>query len=160
MNSGRVLLSVGIVGILIALGAVGLYSYTSQPTTRLSYSSSDGNTSLSSISGSAAPACGYQNSTEQPLGCWADYLGYLPAGYAPAPHYPNSPDYPCPLGMNAAQCGQFRQSCGNGICDPNETCSNCPIDCGSASGQACDAYTGRAGSPVGVCELNLNATIG
>jgi hypothetical protein len=159
MDSRWVPLSIGIVGILIVLGAVGLYSYTSQPTTRLSYSSSESNTSLNSTSQSAAPVCGYQNST-LPFGCWADYLGYVPAGYVPAPHFANAPDYPCPLGMNISQCGEFQQSCGNGICDPNETCSNCPIDCGAAVGQTCDPYTDRTGSPVGVCELNLNATVG
>jgi|GEM_PF-5388756 len=45
MDSKRVPLGVGIVGMLIALGAVGLYSFTSQPTSHLSYSSSDSNSS-------------------------------------------------------------------------------------------------------------------
>src|SRR5580700_6053041 len=100
------------VAVLIAGGAVKIYSYTSP---------------LSDTSPSAPP-CGYQNSAGIPFGCWADYLGYLPAGYVPAPHYPNSPEYPCPPGMPTTsasnaynECQQFRASCGNGICDPNES---------------------------------------
>jgi len=134
-----------VVAVLIAGGAVKIYSYTLP---------------LSGTSQSPPP-CGSQNSAGIPSGCWADDLGYLPTGYVPAPHYPESPVYPCQPGMTATQCQQFQASCGNAICDPNETCGDCPIDCGGPTvGQPCDPYTGRVGSPVGVCQMPLNATGG
>lgn len=137
-----------VVAVLIAGGAATIYSYASP---------------LSDTSQSAPPPCGYQNSAGLPSGCWGDDLGYLPKGYALAPHYPNGGNYSCPPGMDASQCQQFRASCGNGVCDPNETCGDCPIDC--IPGQlVCNSYSGRAdeaptGSPV-VCFVTVNATGG
>jgi hypothetical protein len=137
-----------VVAVLIAGGAAKIYSYTSP---------------LSETSQSAPPLCGYQDAGGQPFGCWSGDLGYLPQGYVPAPHYTNGPIFPCPPGMDASQCSHFQESCGNGICDPNETCGDCPIDC--IPGQlVCNSYSGRAdeaptGSPV-VCFVNVNATGG
>ena len=129
-----------VVAVLIAGGAVKIYSYTSP---------------LSDASQST-PACGYQSSAGVPFGCWAHDLGFLPAGYVPVPHYPNSPVYPCPPGMNDTQCKQFQATCGNGVCDPNETCGDCPIDC-NVGQLECDPYTGRADlAPTGfgpVCQV-------
>lgn len=133
--------------VLIGLGAAGLYSYAAPPTSSVSASSS-----------SVQARCGGQNSKGIPSGCWADDLGFIPAGYVPAPHFPNGPTFPCPPGMNSSQCAPFVASCGNGVCDPNETCGDCPIDCGTVSGQVCDPYTGRAVSSVAVCQTNLNQT--
>jgi hypothetical protein len=136
-----------LVAVLIAGGAFKIYSYTSP---------------LSDVSQSAPP-CGSQDSTGQPSGCWAHDLGFLPTGYVPAPHYPNGGNYPCPPGMNATQCRQFKGTCGNGVCDPNETCGDCPIDC--IPGQlVCNSYSGRAdeaptGSPE-VCFVTDDATGG
>ncbi len=84
---------------------------------------------------------------------WNKYLGYIPAGYTASPRFANAPIFPCPSGMTAAQCQQFQQTCGNGVCDPNETCGSCPIDCPISGNQVCDPYTGRAGSPASVCQL-------
>lgn len=143
-----------IVAVLITGGVVKIYSYTSPLS----------DTSQSNTTQPVAPPCGYQNdSNGLPYGCWADDLGYLPAGYAPAPHFPNGPSYPCPPGMTAAQCRQFKATCGNGVCDPNETCGDCPIDCGPAGQLVCDQYTGRADeAPTAslVCQMPLNATSG
>jgi hypothetical protein len=100
------------------------------------------------------PPCGSQDSQLNPLGCWAAWIGYLPTGYVPAPHYPNAPIYPCLPDMSFSMCRQFQASCGNGVCDPNESCSICPIDCGTNQGTVCNPYTGRAGPPYpvsGVC---------
>jgi hypothetical protein len=145
---------VAAIAALIAGGAVRIYSYASPL--------SDGSTSADGAS-QPPPPCGYQdqNATFQPFGCWADYLGFLPAGYVLAPHCINCPTYPCPSGMNLSQCTTFKASCGDGFCDPNESCFTCPIDCGGPpSGQTCNAYAGRAGSPAGVCQVALNATSG
>jgi hypothetical protein len=141
---------VGIMAVMILGGVIRIYSYTSPL-------SENGNVSASSTSQSAVPPCGNQTSSLQPQGCWADYIGYIPAGYLVF-HLPNSQLYPCLPGMTAAFCKQFQASCGNGVCDPNESCSTCPIDCGSASGQTCSPYTGRVGSPAWVCQITLNAT--
>jgi hypothetical protein len=150
------------IAVLMTATVVRMYVYTSPPMTTESTvpSSSTGGTSASSASQSVAPVCGNQDSQFQPHGCWADYLGYLPTGYVLAPHYPNGAVYPCPPGMITSYCRQFVASCGNGICDPNESCNTCQIDCGADPGQTCNAYTGRVGSPIGVCQVNLNATIG
>ncbi len=135
-----------------------MYAYTSPP--------KSGSTSISSSSAfqsttSVAPPCGYQDSNRSPYGCWADYLGFVPAGYVPAPHFANGAVYPCPRNMTASQCRQFEQSCGNGVCDPNESCSDCPIDCGVTGQQTCVLYTGRAGIPSSICQaINQGGPIG
>jgi hypothetical protein len=128
---------VAAIAVLIAGGAIRIYSYTSPL--------SDGSTSPAGSASQPAPPCGYQdqNATFQPFGCWADYLGFLPAGYVLAPHYNNGPIFPCPPGMNLDQCNTFKQSCGNGVCDPNESCGDCPIDCGPQGQLVCDQYTER-----------------
>jgi hypothetical protein len=147
-----------VMALLIAGGAVGIYFYTAAPTTSSSTStksaaSSTSAGSSSSTSQGVAPASGYQDSSGQPQGSWADYLGYIPAGYALAPHYSNAAKYPCPSGMDPSQCTQFQASCGNGVCDPNESCATCSIDCGIPGMLTCDPYTGRAGAPVSVCQI-------
>jgi hypothetical protein len=139
---------VTVAALLIAGSATRLYYYMSSPATN-SLSSS---TSLSSTTQSATPPCGYQDSSLQPQGCWARYLGYLPAGYTLAPHCINCPIYPCPSGMSFDQCKQWQASCGNGVCDPNESCATCRIDCGVPGQLTCDLYTERPGIPSGVCQ--------
>jgi hypothetical protein len=156
--------AIGVLAVLIIAGAVGIYYYTAAPatTTSVASSSSSTNTSSTSQTGSATsetgPAGGscVRNAAGQcttPEGAWADYLGYIPAGYTLAPHYPNAPTYPCPSGMDATECAVFQQSCGNGVCDPNESCASCPIDCGIAGQLTCDPYTGRPGAPISVCQV-------
>ena len=84
------------------------------------------------------------------------YLGGIPSGYSVAPRPANAPSYPCPSNYNSTQCSQFKASCGNGVCDPNETCSTCPVDCGVPQGLTCDPYTGRAEAAYsGICELSI-----
>jgi hypothetical protein len=142
------------VAVLIAGGAVRIYFYTSPPPTASFGSTSETNTSAGLSSQPMFAPCGYQESSGQPQGCWADYLGFIPAGYVLAPHYPNGAVYPCPAGMLASQCRQFQASCGNGVCDPNESCSTCAIDCsGPGPGQICNSYTGRVGSTTAVCQI-------
>jgi hypothetical protein len=143
---------VALAAVLLAGGAAKLYFFTSSPTMTTGLSSNTSDASLSSPFQSAAPPCGYQDSTEQPQGCWADYLGYIPAGYVVAPHYTNGAVYPCPTGIDAGQCRLFQESCGNGVCDPNESCSDCPIDCLPPGQLTCDVYTERADIPSNVCQ--------
>jgi hypothetical protein len=170
--------AVGVLAVLLIAGAVEIYYYTSAPagkTAIKSTSSSAGASSSTSQSGNAMSASGpsgacvmnaqglctdggscatnAQGQCVQPLGAWADYLGYIPAGYILAPHLPNALTYPCPSGMDATQCATFQQSCGNGVCDPNESCATCPIECRVSSGLTCNPYTGRAGASVSVCQF-------
>jgi hypothetical protein len=157
--------AVGVLAVLVIAGAVGIYYYTSAPVSTQSTTGSStvgGNTSTSTQTGASTlgsgPAGGscQKNAAgqcTQPEGAWADYLGYIPSGYTLAPHFPNAPDYPCPSGMDATQCATFQQSCGNGVCDPNESCASCPIDCGINGQLTCDPYTGRPGAPVSVCQV-------
>lgn len=145
--------AVGVMAVLIAAGAIGIYFYTSAPATTFTSTASSTNSSSSTNSQAGAPASGYQNSDGQPQGAWANYLGYVPAGYTLAPHYPNAATYPCPPGMNAGQCTQFQAACGNGVCDPNESCASCPIDCGVSGQLTCDPYTGRPGTPISICQM-------
>jgi hypothetical protein len=152
--------AVAVLAVLIVGGAVGIYLFTSAPTTSPSTTSS---TALSTSSGgsttsqASGPSSGSQDSSGQPQGAWADYLGYIPAGYTLAPHYQNAATYPCPGGMDPTQCAQFKASCGNGVCDPNESCATCPIDCSVPGQLTCDPYTGRAGAPISICQMALNA---
>ena len=139
--------------VLIAGGAVRIYFYTAPPPIAIIGSTSETNTSAGPSSQPRFAPCGYQDSSGLPQGCWAAYLGFVPAGYVLAPHYPNGPVYPCPAGMLSNQCRQFQVSCGNGVCDPNESCATCRIDCGVPGQLTCDPYTGRAGAPVSVCQV-------
>jgi len=153
--AGKAAIIVVLVVVILA-GAGGLYYYTLVPSpagnTTVASSTSAGS-STTSNTGGTAPASGYIDSQGQPQGAWANYLGYIPSGYTLAPHYPNANTYPCPSGMNPQQCTQFKASCGNGVCDPNESCSTCPIDCGVAGQLTCDPYTGRPGAPISICQM-------
>jgi hypothetical protein len=172
-----VLIAIVVAGLLIGAVAIGIYKFTStpslmtssadlnslSPSTSYTTSGTTNDTISQSTSSESAPPCGYQQTVVglgvQPFGCWADNLGFLPAGYVVAPHLTNGAVYPCPPGMSTAQCRTFQQTCGNGFCDPNESCSDCPIDCMPPNGQTCNPYTGRVGSvPTAVCQVDLNAT--
>jgi hypothetical protein len=150
---------VSVLAVLILAGAIGIYFYTSAPSTAPISTTSIVASSTSNQTGtnSSSPASGYLDSSGQPQGAWADYLGYIPSGYVLAPHYLGAATYPCPSGMDPASCTQFKASCGNGVCDPNESCQSCPIDCSIPGQLTCDPYTGRAGAPISICQLALNA---
>jgi hypothetical protein len=154
--------TVGVLAVLLIAGAVEIYYYTLAPagSAAIKSTSSSANATSSSRNGNATSASGpsgacvknAQGQCIQPSGAWADYLGYIPAGYILAPHYANAPMFTCPNGMDATQCATFQQSCGNGVCDPNESCAICPSDCGLPSGLTCDPYTGRPGAPISLCQ--------
>lgn len=129
--------------VLISVGAGGLYYYT------LPGAVPTANTSPGSA---VVGGSGNQNTGT------TKYLGYVPAGYTVAPKLAGAPNYPCPSSLNSTQCAQFQASCGNGVCDPNETCSSCPIDCGVPAGLSCDPYTGRASGVGGVCQVGIPYT--
>jgi hypothetical protein len=136
---------------LITLGALATYFYVSPPGANNISSRASFNSSSSQV---VVPASGYQDSAGQPKGMWSDYLGFIPPGYVLAPKTNHGPTYPCPKGMDDAQCKQFQASCGNGVCDPNEACNSCPIDCGPPGQLTCDPYTLRPGAPTGAgCQL-------
>jgi hypothetical protein len=156
--------AVGVLAVLIIAGAVGIYYYTSAPATPTppitvmsssAASASSQSVNATSESGPAGGTCvrDAQGYCEQPEGAWADYLGYIPAGYDPAPHLPDAPTYPCPSGMDPAACAVFQQTCGDGVCNPNESCATCPLDCGISGQLTCDPYTGRPGAPISVCQV-------
>src|SRR2546421_692309 len=123
---------------LIAVGSIGLYFYTSKPTNANTTASNDV-TTISALQPSM-PSVGYQDSSGQPQGAWARYLGFIPPGYILAPNL-HAGMVPCPKGMSFDQCHQFQSSCGNGVCDPNESCISCLIDCVVPGQLTCDPYT-------------------
>ena len=149
--------AIAVLAVLVVGGAVGLYCYTSAPSPSLSTTSTSSTRSGTSTTGSSSSSTqtGGQPAGSQvdgqPQGAWLAYLGYIPSGYVLAPHYPNAATYPCPAGMDASSCKQFQASCGNGVCDPNESCATCPIDCGVSGQLTCDPYTGRPGAPISIC---------
>jgi hypothetical protein len=151
---------VAVVVIVVAAGAVLAYSMMSpsvgtNPSSSSTSSSSQSNSSSNSSSTTASDSLqGYQTGYT-PQGAWTKYLGYIPTGYKVAPREPNAPVFPCPTGMSATECKSFQQTCGNGVCDPNETCGTCPIDCPVTGSMTCDPYTGRAGAPASVCQVQL-----
>lgn len=130
---------------LIALGAGGLYTYSVTGSTALNSAPTSNLTAAQTAANSKADPGG-------------KFLGFIPAGYTVASLLPNAATYPCPPGSTAAQCAQFKASCGNGVCDPNETCGTCPIDCGTPQGLSCDPYTGRASGLGGICEITIPYT--
>ena len=81
------------------------------------------------------------------------YLGYIPPGYSVASRLPSAPVFPCPSGMSSTQCSLFQETCGNGVCDPNERCNTCPFDCPVTGALVCDPYTGRPSAPASVCQI-------
>ena len=131
---------------LVGLGGGGLYAYSTSAAGSGNTSGSTGSLSASQVAQNAKVDSGGR------------YLGYVPAGYQVAQLLPNSPPYPCPGNLNSTECAQFKASCGNGVCDPNETCGSCPIDCGTPQGLSCDPYTGRASGLGGICELTIPYT--
>jgi hypothetical protein len=143
-----ILLAIGLP--LVLAGAIEVYTFSAVPA---GFVTSTSQTSVGSSSNPFAP--GYQTGY-QPVGLWANYLGYLPAGYTPAPRGPNAPKWPCPAGMSPSACSSFQSTCGNGVCDPNESCGTCPLDCGPSGEATCDPYTGRVGAPVNVCFVAVN----
>ncbi len=150
---------IALAALLVAGIIFGLVFYPSPPIATGLPSSSVSISSLASASRFVFPPCGSQDSNLNPRGCWAAWIGYLPAGYKVPPSYANSPIYPCPPDMPTSQCKQFQASCGNGVCDPNESCSICPIDCGASQGSVCNPWTGRPSPPYpveGVCAVSLN----
>jgi hypothetical protein len=149
----KLLIVIPILAILMSAGAIGLYLYTLAPAVTTSTTSSGATSVVNSSSRGTAPLSGWQDSAGQPQGTWAAYLGYIPDGYVIAPHYQNAGVYSCPSNMNSAQCKLFQASCGNGVCDPNESCASCPIDCGVPGNMGCDPYTGRPGATVAVCQI-------
>ena len=166
--------AVGALAVLIIGGAVALYYYT-QPTALASSTSSTlSRSSTAAISTTvfaftnSSGTFYYTNSTDtqglsgycvtnangqctHPEGVWNAYLGYVPSGYVLVPHEANAFTYPCPPGMDSPQCKIFQQSCGNGVCDPNESCATCPADCGVGGQLTCDPYSGRVGGPISIC---------
>jgi len=131
---------------LVGIGAGGLYAYSG---TGAASGATTGGT------GSLTPAQVAQNAKVDPGGV---FKNYVPAGYVVASLLANAPSYSCPSNMNSTQCAQFKASCGNGVCDPNETCSTCSIDCGVPQGLSCDPYTGRAQGLGGICEITIPYT--
>src|SRR5580700_11396342 len=149
--------AVAILALLVVVGAIGLYDYTRAPPPNSVVSTSSSQNQTISSQEPSSGHCSEVNVYGQCLqaeGAWALYLGFIPSGYVLAPVYAHTPDYPCPTGMDPSQCAVFKSSCGNGVCDPNESCATCPIDCGVMVGQlTCDPYTGRPGDPIGVCQV-------
>ncbi len=136
--------------LLVGAGGVGLYYYTT-PTGGSNYQSAQPATRVSSSGGGAGNASTTTGALDT-----SKYLGYLPPGYVAAPRYANSIVFPCPAGMSPSACKIFQSTCGNGVCDPNERCDTCPIDCGVTGQLVCDPYTGRAGAPTSVCQAILD----
>jgi hypothetical protein len=159
--------------ILIVGVAAGIYFYTLPPATGVTASSTLATSTSGTLtavypytnssgtfyftnSSAVAPGTGYcvtnaRGQCTNPEGAWTEYLGFIPAGYVFLPHLADAPVYPCPGGMDAANCAVFQASCGDGVCNPNESCSSCPIDCGVPGQLTCGVYSGRPAGPYSVC---------
>jgi len=128
---------------LVGVGVGGLYAYSGSGAASALTTGGTGNLNSTQLA---------QNAKVDPGG---KYLGFVPAGYTVASLLPTAPAFSCPSNMTTAECAQFKASCGNGVCDPNESCSTCSIDCGVPQGLSCDPYTGRAQGLGGICEVNI-----
>lgn len=166
--------AIAAIAVLIAGGAIGIYYYTMPPAGASTASNPLSTGSAAGLPRSVYPYTNssgtyyFTNSSDlapdsggcvvnpkgqciQTEGVWSNYLVYLPAGYAFAPRLPFSYVYLCASGMSPSQCKLFQATCGNGVCDPNESCSTCQIDCGVSGQLTCDPYSGRTAAPESVC---------
>jgi len=150
-------LAVAAVAALVAGGAMGIFFYASATPKFYAPSPLSAPSTRIVTSQTGTGGAGWMDPNGQPQGAWAAYLGFIPAGYALAPHNPVASTYPCPAGMSSDQCKLFKASCGNGVCDPNESCATCPIDCSVPGPLTCDPYTGRALSHTWVCNKPVGA---
>src|SRR5438132_13431014 len=96
-------IAVAAIAVLVGASAVGIYFYTSAPPYNPISSNSNTTSTTSSTSQGTTPTGGWIDPNGQPQGAWAAYLGYIPAGYTLAPHYPVANTYPCPPGMSPDQ---------------------------------------------------------
>ena len=153
----------------IAIGGVGLY-YGAGSNLQLSSPTKIVATTVSSVvssasSGPANPAgisescnssgCTVTTGPVVPKSEWGNYLGFIPQGYTIAPKALAAFVFPCPAGMTQTQCALFTQTCGDGVCNPNETCQSCPVDCTVPGDLSCDPYTGRAAAPATLCQIGI-----
>jgi len=156
-------LMAGIIGAIV-IGGIVIY-YGSSPG-----GASPGTLISSAISSVASTTTGPNtscNASTAQTGCstapnvpkseWGTYLGFIPQGYTIQSKALAAFVFPCPPGMTQLQCQTFTQTCGNGVCDPNETCSSCPVDCSVPGDMSCDPYTGRAGAPATLCQIGIAA---
>lgn len=130
--------------IVIVAGSLAVLTYA------LAFNLSQGQPTTSTTQG---PQLSTTTTSTSTAAYYTKYLGYLPAGYPVATREPSAPIFPCPAGMDSAQCQLFQQTCGNGVCDPNERCNTCPFDCSVTGALICDPYTGRASAPASVCQI-------
>jgi hypothetical protein len=138
-----------VAAIIIAVLAFGLYA--SAPYLGGVFGLNSGNTGTGKTLGTSQTStydCGYPSSSTQ-LTC-----DKLPAGYTIAPRLSGAPPVVCPTGMSDSACQLFKQTYGNGVCDPNETSSDAPLDCSCPGALTPDPYTGRCASPATVCQAN------
>jgi hypothetical protein len=151
----KLLIFVALLIVLVSAGVLVAMYATATETPSQNSSTNQSEASSTNVLGtvSSDSLSGYQIGYA-PQGIWTRYIGFIPQGYKIAPREPDAPVFPCPTGMSSVQCQQFQQTCGNGVCDPNERCDTCPIDCSVSGALVCDPYTGRTGSPASVCQIS------
>lgn len=139
-------------GLIIALLGVGLsvsIPYLLQPkNNQTTTTSGPGTVSLLTTNTGPAYDCSLPAVNSQ-LSC-----ATLPLGYKIPPRLPDAPPAVCPSGMTSAACALFKQTYGNGVCDPNETSIDAPLDCSCPGALTPDPYTGRCTDPASVCQVN------
>jgi hypothetical protein len=140
-----------IVVVVVAILAIGLIAslpyflqYKSSHTT---ITSSPGTVTLLTTNTGPAYDCSLPAVNSQ-LSC-----ATLPPNYKIPPRLPGAPPAICPTGMTAAACALFQQTYGNGVCDPNETSLDAPLDCSCPGTLTPDPYTGRCTDPASVCQV-------
>jgi hypothetical protein len=160
---------VGLIIAAIAIGGIGLYygTTTSVPlaspteilastvTSAVSTASSGPNPQSGVGESCNSSGCTVTSGPTVPKSEWGSYLGFIPQGYVIAPKALAAFVFPCPAGMTQSQCALFTQTCGDGVCNPNETCQSCPVDCTVPGDLSCDPYTGRAAAPATLCQIGI-----
>jgi hypothetical protein len=84
--------------------------------------------------------------------CWPNGYGHdgaVSEWYCLNSTHMTNTSYICPKGCQDGACINSTISCGNGICEVGETCSNCPNDCGCSINQTCCSD--------GTCKNSCNA---
>ncbi len=129
----------------VAVGGIAFYGLTAPGAVPA------GSTQAQPTSNQASPS-NLDYACEKPAVNTQNFCDKLPAGYQIAPRLPNAPAPSCRAGMTTSACQLLQKTYANGVCDPNETASTDPLDCGCTGALVGDPYTGRCGLAASVCQ--------
>jgi len=125
---------------------MGAYAY-------LLYSPGSSSVQTGATESGVAASQSFPYACTKPAANTQNFCASLPSGYKISLRLPFAPSPACPPGMTTSACEVFKLTFANGVCDPNETSLNDPLDCGCLGALVADPYTGRCAAPASVCQV-------